>query len=81
MAEIPGELKDILVDNPETLSGAVRFKGTRVPVQALLDTLDAGEGLDEFLDGWPNVPREHAEAVIHWEQNSARQSFGLEPIA
>jgi len=69
MFTIPNELQDILVVNPETLSGAVRFKGTRVPVQALIDTLDVGQGLEEFLEGWPNVSREHAEAVIHWEQN------------
>jgi uncharacterized protein (DUF433 family) len=78
MLTIPNELQDILVTNPETLSGAVRFKGTRVPVQALIDTLDVGQGLEDFLEGWPNVPREHAEAVIHWEQNLARQTFGLE---
>ena len=78
---IPEELKDILVADPETLSGAVRFKGTRVPVQALIDTLDVGQGIEEFLDGWPNVPREHAEAVIHWEQNAARRIFGLDLVA
>jgi len=78
---IPSELKDILVADPETLSGAVRFKGTRVPIQALIDTLDVGQGIEEFLDGWPNVPREHAEAVIHWEQNIARQIFGLDLVA
>jgi uncharacterized protein (DUF433 family) len=78
---IPAELQHILVSDPETLSGAVRFVGTRVPVQALLDTLDVGQGIEEFLDGWPNVPREHAEAVIHWEQNLARTQFGLEQVA
>ena len=75
---IPSELQDILVANAETLSGAVRFKGTRVPVQALIDTLDTGQGISEFLEGWPNVPREYAEAVIRWEQNRARQTFGLD---
>jgi uncharacterized protein (DUF433 family) len=75
---IPSELEGILVTDPDTLSGAVRFKGTRVPVQALIDTLDFGHGIDEFLDGWPNVRREDAEAVIRWEQNYARQTFGLE---
>jgi uncharacterized protein (DUF433 family) len=75
---IPIELQEVLVSTPETLSGAVRFQGTRVPVQALLDTLDDGDGLAEFLDGWPNVPREYAEAVIHWEQNQARKTFGLD---
>jgi len=47
---IPTELKDILVADPETLSGAVRFKGTRVPVQALIDTLDVGQGIEEFSE-------------------------------
>ena len=75
---IPAELRNILVANPDTLSGAVRFINTRVPVQALIDTLDNGEGIAEFLDGWPNVPREHAEAFIHWQQNQSRQAFGLE---
>lgn len=37
---------------------------TRVPVQALLDTLDEGGGIEEFLEGWPEVPRAHAEAVL-----------------
>jgi uncharacterized protein (DUF433 family) len=78
MLTIPHELRDILVANPETLSGAVRFKGTRVPVQALIDTLDVGQGIEEFMEGWPNVPREYAEAVIHWEQNVARKALGLE---
>jgi len=78
---IPTELINILVADPETLGGAVRFKGTRVPVQALIDTLDVGRGIEEFLDGWPNVPREHAEAVIHWEQNVARQILGLDLVA
>jgi uncharacterized protein (DUF433 family) len=74
---IPKELEHVLVSDPDYLSGAVRFKDTRVPVQALIDTLDGGT-LEEFLDGWPNVPREYAEAVIHWTQNQARRTFGLD---
>lgn len=76
---IPYELSGILSADPDYLSGAVRFKGTRVPVQALIDTLDGGD-LEEFLEGWPNVPREYAEAVVRWEQNQARVVFGLEPV-
>jgi uncharacterized protein (DUF433 family) len=78
---IPPELARILVTDPDVLSGAVQFAGTRVPVQALIDTLDDGDGIEQFLDGGPNVPRELAEAVIHWEQNHARRAFGLELIA
>ncbi|HLK16273.1 MAG TPA: DUF433 domain-containing protein [Fimbriimonadaceae bacterium] len=77
---IPTELQDILVANPETLSGAVRFKGTRVPVQALLDTLTRGSPVDDFLDGFPDVSREQALAVVMWEQNHARQTFGIERV-
>jgi uncharacterized protein (DUF433 family) len=76
-AMIPTELQDILTVDPETLSGAVRFVGTRVPVQALIDSLDGGE-IQDFLVGWPNVPREWAERVIHWEQNIARKTFGID---
>jgi len=75
---IPDELQDVLDTHPQIISGAVRFKGTRVPVQALIDTLDDGEGLAEFLDGYPAVSREQAEAVIRWEQRHARRVFGLE---
>ena len=74
---IPRELEDVLESTPDTLGGSVRFKGTRVPVQALIDTMDGGT-IEEFLEGWPDVTRAQAEAVIHWEQNQARQTFGLE---
>lgn len=61
---IPEELRNVLTANPETLSGAVRFKGTRVPVQALLDTLFGGETVDYFLDDFPDVTKEQALAVL-----------------
>ncbi len=64
--EIPKELESVLVSNPETLGGNVRFKGTRVPVSALLDTLQHGYGLDYFLDGWPDISAQQAQAVIGW---------------
>ena len=68
---IPRELEGVLVCTTDTLSGAIRFAGTRVPVQALLDTLHDGDGVAEFLEGWPDVTKEQAEAVIRWEQNRA----------
>ncbi len=40
------------------------FTGTRVPVQALFDYLEAGDRLDEFLQDFSNVSREHAVAVL-----------------
>lgn len=76
-SKIPTELQEILVSTPDTLSGMIRFAGTRVPVQALLDTLEDGDTLDDFLVAFPNVSRDHAQAVIAWEQAQARRTLGL----
>ena len=46
--------------DPEILGGTVVFKGTRVPMQNLIDYLEGGYTLDEFLDDFPTVKREQA---------------------
>jgi uncharacterized protein (DUF433 family) len=57
---------------PEKVSGAWVFRGTRVPVQALFANLEDGARLDDFLEWFPGVTREHAEAVLkHAEQSLA----------
>ena len=48
----------IISSDPETLGGTPVFTGTRVPVQNLLDYLEAGDSIDEFLEGFPTVTRE-----------------------
>jgi len=78
---IPKELQDILAADPKILSGAVRFKGTRVPVQALLDTIIGGETVDYFIDDFPDVTKAQAMAVLKWEQNKVRKTFGVELVA
>lgn len=65
MVEIPAELQGVLVSTDDTLGGSVRFAGTRVPLQALLDTLQGGGSLEEFLDGWPDVTSEQARTVLN----------------
>ena len=56
---------DTLIDrNPEILGGTPVFAGTRVPVRVLLEHLEAGDWLDDFLDDFPSVSREHAVAVL-----------------
>jgi uncharacterized protein (DUF433 family) len=52
--------------DPEILSGAIVFRGTRVPVAALLDNLAAGLTLNEFLDNFPTVTREQAFQVLEF---------------
>jgi uncharacterized protein (DUF433 family) len=56
--------QDIIVKNPQIMSGTPVFRGTRVPFQALLDYLEGGETLDEFLDDFPTVTREDAVAAL-----------------
>ena len=50
--------------NPEVMGGAAVFHGTRVPVQTLLDYLEAGELIDDFLEGFPTVTRERVIAFL-----------------
>ena len=50
--------------DPEILSGTPVFRGTRVPIQNLFDYLEGRETLDEFLDDFPSVLREHALEVL-----------------
>jgi uncharacterized protein (DUF433 family) len=50
--------------NPERMSGAPCFFGTRVPVQTLFEYLEGGDTLDQFLDGFPGITREQAIAVL-----------------
>ena len=61
----PQDLQKLPVcSNPEILGGRLVFAGTRVPVDALWSNLGSGATLDEFLDWFPTVKREHAEAVL-----------------
>jgi uncharacterized protein (DUF433 family) len=53
-----------IVKNPEILGGVPVFTGTRVPFQALLDYIEGGQTLDEFLDHFPTVTREAAIAAL-----------------
>ncbi|MDB4793430.1 DUF433 domain-containing protein [Methylacidiphilales bacterium] len=57
-------LNQVVWVDPERMSGMPCFTGTRVPVQALLDHLEAGVTLDEFLEGFPTVSREQAVAFL-----------------
>ncbi len=50
----------IVSRDPEVLSGAPVFAGTRVPVRALIDHLAEGDSIDDFLDGFPSVESEQA---------------------
>ena len=56
--------EDIVHRDPEIMSGALVFVGTRVPVYNLFDYLEAGDSLDRFLASFPSVSREQAVAAL-----------------
>jgi uncharacterized protein (DUF433 family) len=56
--------KPVVTTSPEVMGGTPVFPGTRVPVQTLLDYLEAGDSIDDFLTGFPTVTREHVVAFL-----------------
>ena len=50
--------------SPDVMGGTPVFAGTRVPVQTLLDYLEAGDSIDEFLAGFPSVTRQQVIAFL-----------------
>ena len=56
--------ESVIVRDPDILSGQPVFRGTRVPFQALLDYLEGGDTLGEFLEQYPGVTREQAIAAL-----------------
>ena len=57
-------ITEVIVKDAEILGGTPVFRGTRVPFQALLDYLEGGHTLDEFLDDFPTVSREAAISAL-----------------
>ena len=57
-------LVDVVVSDPAVLGGEPVFRGTRVPVQSLIDCLAGGGSVGRFLDDYPSVPRDAALAVL-----------------
>jgi len=58
------KLESVIVSDPEIMGGTPCFRGTCVPVDSLIDYLEAGDTLDEFLDNFPSVSREAAVAAL-----------------
>jgi len=68
------ELKGIVHSDPEIMGGTPVFVGTRVPLQNLVDYLEGGESIEDFLDAFPTVRREQVIAV------TAVSAAALEPL-
>jgi uncharacterized protein (DUF433 family) len=66
--------KSIVSRSPEILGGTPVFAGTRVPIQTLIEYLEAGESIDDFLKGFPTVSREQVIAFL--EEAKTRVASG-----
>ncbi len=71
--------EDVVSRNPNVMNGALVFKGTRVPVEILIQHLAAGDSLDDFLEGFPSVSREQAIAYLRTTLEAAEDRAGARP--
>ena len=62
--EQKAQLRELVWVDPDRMSGEPCFKGTRVPVQTLIDHIEGNSTLDDFLKGFPSVSREQAIRFI-----------------
>jgi uncharacterized protein (DUF433 family) len=69
-AEQRARLNQIVWIDPERLSGEPCFKGTRVPVQALIDHIEGNSTLEDFLVGFPSVTRDQAIQFIEMAKDN-----------
>jgi uncharacterized protein (DUF433 family) len=58
--------ESVIIKDPDILGGIPVFKGTRVPVQNLIDYLTTGETMDTFLDDFPTVTREQVSQFLEY---------------
>ena len=64
----------IIHSDPDILGGIPVFVGTRVPVQNLIDCLEAGDSVDAFLDSFPTVTRDQAVAALEIAREALEES-------
>jgi uncharacterized protein (DUF433 family) len=65
------KLAEVFSQDPEVMSGAVVFKGTRIPAQTFFDHLDQGGTLEQFLEWYEGVSRKQLEAAVEIRAASA----------
>jgi uncharacterized protein (DUF433 family) len=69
------KISDILSSDPEIVSGAVVFKGTRVPVDAFFENIAGGMSVEDFLRNFPTVEREQVEALLKTLSEDTKRRF------
>jgi uncharacterized protein (DUF433 family) len=70
------DLESIVHSDPEIMGGTPVFVGARVPLQNVIDALEGGESVEDFLEGFPSVKRSQAIAVIEAGQLKMLETVG-----
>jgi uncharacterized protein (DUF433 family) len=70
---VPSDPHPLIQRSPDVMSGEVVFTGTRVPVRALIDYLQAGDRLEDFLADYPTVTRDQAVAALKMAKEALLQ--------
>ena len=69
----------VISSNPEVMGGTPVFRGTRVPVQTLIDYLEAGDSISDFLEGFPTVTEEQVIALLEEAKEKVLADFQNPP--
>jgi uncharacterized protein (DUF433 family) len=81
MEEYAATMKSQIISRrPDVMGGTVVFHGTRVPVQTLLDYLEAGESIDDFLAGFPSVTRQQVIAFLEEAKDRLIETASCAPL-
>ena len=67
---LPEKKSPLIWINPGRMSGTPCFYKTRLPINSLFDNLEDGVSLDEWLDAFPDITREQAQAVLEYAKRS-----------
>ncbi len=73
---IKAMLEPVIVSDPEIMSGTPCFRGTRVPFKNLIDYLEGGQSLGDFLQQFPSVTREMAIQALEEAKDSLLARIG-----
>ena len=75
-AQVTRMTQNVVTTSPDVMSGTPVFPGTRVPVQTLLDYLEVGDTIDDFLVGFPSVSREKVVAFLVTQSRPSQPKAG-----
>jgi uncharacterized protein (DUF433 family) len=68
---------DHITAEPQVMYGKPCIKGTRIPVDLILDKLAAGQPIEDLLEGYPQLTRENIQACLHYGADSVRNDIDL----